>query len=100
MTDFTAEMDKLAAQLAKDANMSEKNFGDRLDAFKALMPYYALLLKNKSKGEDDDDLPTFAEFTSQIHASDLRTPADSGGLRENDDGQGEPGIRGSRRNGN
>lgn len=88
MTGFTNEMDKLAAQLAKDANMAEKNFSDRLDAFKALMPYYALLLKNKGKDVDDDGLPSFDQFTSQIHAT------------ENLDGNDEPGVRGSRRNGN
>lgn len=88
MTDFIDEMDKLAAQLAKDANMAEKAFGDRLDAFKALLPYYAVLLKNKGKDEPDDDLPNFDNFTSQIHAS------------ENGHGSDEPGVRGSRRNGN
>lgn len=67
MTDFTAEMDKLAAQLAKDANMAEKNFGDRLDAFKVLLPYYALLKKN-AKEPEDDDTPNFNNFTDRIHA--------------------------------
>jgi hypothetical protein len=68
MTDFTKEMDTLAAQLAKDANMAEKNFGDRLDAFKALMPYYTLLFKNKAKDDEGDDLPNFDNFNSKIHA--------------------------------
>lgn len=69
MTNFTDEMDALAAQLAKDANMAEKNFGDRLDAFKVLMPYYALLKKNAGKEDDnDEDLPNFDNFNSKIHA--------------------------------
>jgi hypothetical protein len=68
VTDFTDEMDKLAAQLAKDANMAEKAFGDRLDAFKVLMPYYALLKKNAGKDDPDDDQPNFDNFTSKIHA--------------------------------
>lgn len=68
MTDFTTEMDALAAQLARDANAAEKAFGDRLDAFKALMPYYALLKKNKIKDDPDDDLPNFDNFQSKIHA--------------------------------
>ena len=69
MTDFTNEMDTLAAQLAKDANMAEKAFGDRLDAFKVLMPYYAVQMKNKGKNDDDDeDLPNFDNFNSKIHA--------------------------------
>jgi len=89
MTDFTNEMDKLAAQLAKDANMVEKAFGDRLDAFKALMPYYALLLKNKGKDDTDEgDLPNFENFTASIHNT------------ENADGEREPGVRDRRRNGN
>jgi len=100
MTDFTAEMDKLAAELAKDANMAEKAFGDRLDAFKALMPYYVVQMKNKGKEIEIDDMPNFDNFTSQIHASDSRTPADSGGLWEQANGSDEPGVRGSRRNGN
>ena len=62
-------MDNLAASLAKDANMAEKNFGDRLDAFKTLMPYYALLFKNKAKDSDnDEDLPNFDNFNTKIHA--------------------------------
>jgi len=83
MTDFTDEMDKLAAQLAKDANMAEKNFGDRLDAFKVLMPYYALLLKNRGKSDEDDDgLPTFDNFQNAISQA------------ENGNGADEPGVRG------
>jgi hypothetical protein len=87
MTDFTDQMDILAAQLAKDANAAEKAFGDRLDAFKALMPYYALLLKNKGKDTDEDDLPNFDNFTKNI--------------QEHGNGSDEPGISGRpRRNGN
>ena len=89
MTNFTDEMDKLAAQLAKDANLAEKAFGDRLDAFKALMPYYALLLKNKGGDKPDEDaLPNFDNFTASIHNT------------ENADGEREPGVRDRRRNGN
>jgi hypothetical protein len=87
MTDFTDQMDILAAQLAKDANMAEKAFGDRLDAFKALMPYYALLLKNKGKDDPGDDLPNFDNFTKDI--------------QEHTNGDNEPGVSSrSRRNGN
>ena len=80
-------MDLLAASLAKDANMAEKNFGDRLDAFKALMPYYALLLKNKGKDADDDE-DNFGAFADKILTA------------ENADGADEPRLRGGRRNGN
>ncbi len=70
MTDFTDEMDKLAAELAKNANMAATSFGDRLDAFKALMPYYVVQMKHRSKEVDDDDLPDFNTFASQIHATE------------------------------
>jgi hypothetical protein len=87
MTDFTDEMDKLAAQLAKDANLTEKAFGDRLDAFKALMPYYAFKIKNKGKDDSDDDLPNFDNFTRDI--------------QEHGNGSDEPGVSSRpRRNGN
>ena len=88
MTEFTVEMDRLASQLAQDANGCEKSFGDRLDAFKVLMPYYALLLKQQGKTVEINDLPTFDNFSSRILAS------------EHVDGEGEPGVRDRRRNGN
>ena len=88
MTAFTDEMDKLAAEIAREAGQDVKAFGDRIDAFKALMPYYAIQMKNRGKDVEDDDLPTFDSFTRQIHAT------------ENEDGEGEPGLRDRRRNGN
>lgn len=68
MTDFTDEMDKLAAGIAKSANADEKAFGDQIDAFKALMPYYALITKGKKGDESDDGAPNFNDFNSKIHA--------------------------------
>jgi hypothetical protein len=69
MTGFTDEMDKLAASIAKEAGNDAKAFGDKIDAFKALMPYYALQIKHG--GGDDpesDDQPNFDDFTNKIHA--------------------------------
>jgi hypothetical protein len=88
MSDFTDEMDKLAAQIAKDVQADAIALGDRIDAFKALTPYYVWQMKNKGKDDPDDGLPNFENFTSSIHAT------------ENDDGEGEPGLRDRRRNGN
>ena len=69
MTDFTDDMDQLAAEIAVAAGSAEVHLGDKIDAFKALMPYYALLLKTKGKdAPDDDDLPNFDNFQSKIHA--------------------------------
>lgn len=70
MTDFTDEMDKLAASIAKEAGSEAKAFGDRIDAFKALMPYYAIRMKNKGKDDTDDNLPNFDNFTNAIHATE------------------------------
>ena len=88
MSDFTDEMDRLAAQIAKDVQADAIALGDRIDAFKALTPYYVWQMKNKGVEADKDDLPNFDNFTANIHAT------------ENDDGEGEPGLRDRRRNGN
>ncbi len=72
MTGFTAEMDKLAAAIAREAGETgeaAKAFGDKIDAFKALMPYYAIQMKNKGQEpSEDDELPNFDNFTNKIHA--------------------------------
>ena len=96
MTDFLKAMDTLAAEIARascdttGSNVEKVALADKIDAFKALMPYYAFLKKNKGKDEAaDDDLPNFDNFTKQIHA------------KEHADGSDDPGISGcSRRNGN
>lgn len=87
MTDFLTEMDQLAAEIAKAAREATTNLDIKIDAFKALTPYYAHQMKNKSKDDDiDDDLPNFGNFQSRIHA-----------VAETDDGTNESGVRGDRR---
>jgi hypothetical protein len=88
MTDFIAEMDKLAAQIALDMQGDSIAMGDRIDAFKALTPYYVWQMKNKGRDEPEDDLPTFDNFQKNIHAT------------EHMNGSDEPGVRDRRRNGN
>lgn len=69
MTDFVDDMDELAAEIAIAAGAQDVALGDKIDAFKALMPYYALQMKNKGKDADaDDNLPNFDNFTNKIHA--------------------------------
>jgi hypothetical protein len=87
MTDFLAEYEKLAAAIAEEALADEKAFGDRIDAFKALTPFYLQKMKN-SKLDEDASLPNFDNFASTIHAT------------EPNDGEREPGVRDRRRNGN
>lgn len=96
MTDFLKAMDTLAAEIAKascDAGTSDVNkvaLADKIDAFKALMPYYAFLKKNKGNdAEENTDLPNFDNFTREIHA------------KEQGNGSDEPGVSDRpRRNGN
>jgi hypothetical protein len=47
MSDFDAEFEALAAQIAKEAQKAE-NLIDKVDALKALQPYYALRKKTKA----------------------------------------------------
>lgn len=87
MTDFVDEMDQLAAEIAKAARQDATDLDIKIDAFKALMPYYAHNKKLKGKEDEDSDLPNFDKFASNIHAT------------EADDGAHESGVRSSRRNG-
>lgn len=68
MTDFLTEYEALATEIAKEARMSEKAFGDRIDALKALTPFYVQKTKGRKPEDDDSDLPNFDSFNSKIHA--------------------------------
>ncbi len=87
MTDFLLEMDQLAAEIAKAARQDVTDLDIKIDAFKALVPYYVQQMK-KAGGEDDSSGDDFSTFTAAIHAT------------EKTDGPAEPGVRDSRRNGN
>jgi hypothetical protein len=87
MTDFLTEYEALATEIAEEVR-SNSALGDKIDALKALTPFYVYKMKNMKPVEDTDDLPNFDNFTSQIHAS------------ENSHGSDEPGVRSRRRNGN
>jgi hypothetical protein len=86
--DFLTEYEALAAEIAKEARLTEKAFGDRIDALKALTPFYVQKMKNMKPVDDLNDFPNFDSFQSSIHAT------------ETTDGDDEPGLRGRRRNGN
>ncbi len=88
MSDFLTEYEALATQVAEEARMASTALGDRIDALKALTPFYVQKMKGMKPVEDRDPFPNFDSFQSAIHAT------------EQDDGNDEPGIRGRRRNGN
>ena len=69
MTDFITEMDALAAEIAKGAREAATDLDIKIDAFKALVPYYVQKMKGRKPAEDDD-LPNFNTFASQIHATE------------------------------
>lgn len=83
---FINEMDQLAAEIAKAAREAASDLNIKIDAFKALMPYYAHNKKLKRADPEDDDLPSFDNFQSRI--------------AEANDGSDQSGVRSSRRNGN
>lgn len=69
MTDFLTEYEALAAEIAREARMAEKAFGDRIDALKALTPFYVQKVKGRKPDDsDDNDLPNFDNFNTKIHA--------------------------------
>ena len=87
--DFLTEYEKLATAIAEEANMVDTALGDKIDALKALTPFYVQKTKGMKPVEPADAFPNFDAFTSSIHAT------------ETDDGTDEPGVRGhNRRNGN
>ena len=90
--DFLTEYEALAAEIAKEARGVGRDelvpFGDKIDALKALTPFYVQKMKNMKQVDDKDDFPNFDSFTSTIHAT------------ESTDGSDESGVRGRRRNGN
>ena len=88
MTDFLTEYEALATQVAEEARQASTALGDRIDALKALTPFYVQKMKNMKVVGDDDGFPTFDSFQDKIHAT------------EKTDGDDESGVRGRRRNGN
>jgi hypothetical protein len=88
MTDFLTEYEALATEIAKEVRTVSTALGDRIDALKALTPFYVWKMKNMKPVDDADPFPNFDSFSSKIHAT------------EHDDGSDEPGLRGRRRNGN
>ena len=86
--DFLTEYEQLAAELAKQAREAATSLADRIDALKALTPFYVHKTKGKKGEEPSDGFPDFDSFQASIHAT------------ETTNGTEESGVRGRRRNGN
>ena len=69
MSDFLDEYEKLAASIAMEANMAATALGDKIDALKALTPFYVYKMKTMKPVDDSADL-TFDNFQRTIHATE------------------------------
>jgi hypothetical protein len=85
MSDFDEAFEELAKSTAEDACRAEA-LADKVDAMKALFPYYAL--RKKMKPDDDPGEGTMAALAAQIQEADNAAAASPG----------QSGVR-SRRNG-
>lgn len=85
MSDFDEAFEKLAKSTAEEA-ANAPNLPDKVDAMKALFPYYALRQKLKPPGEPEEG--TMAALAAQIQEADDEPTA----------APGKSGVR-SRRNG-
>lgn len=71
MTDgFLDEYEGLAEEIAVQARNANVVLGDKIDALKALTPFYVHKMKNMKEVPDIDDLPTFDNFQRNIHATE------------------------------
>ena len=65
------KLEALAIQIADDASGPDVGLADRIDAFKALTPYYVNTTKLGVKQDDEEDegTPNFASFSQRIAAA-------------------------------
>lgn len=77
MTDLRKSLDKLADSVAKEAARDGTDLQEKIDALKALTPYYVATQKHGSSEDDSGEL-TFGDLQSQIdgqeplHGSPIR----------------------------
>ena len=76
MTDFRTSFDKMAEIMANKATQPDTPFAEITEAFKVMTAYYALTLKHKTAGSDDDG--TGFDFANGIEHEDLNGSGLSG----------------------
>ena len=75
---FPKALDELAPHVAQKAAHSDTPLQESTDALKALTPYYALLLKQKIGGTQDEPELNFGDFKKDLES--LKThEVDNGG---------------------
>jgi hypothetical protein len=91
MSDLLESMNKLALAVADAAALEATQLQEKIDALKALTPYYAMLQKHRVPEEDSSEL-TFGELQAQI------TEAPNGATVHDRRGKRDPRTRHVRRN--
>jgi hypothetical protein len=66
---FLEEYEGLAEEIAVEARGATVVLGDKIDALKALTPFYVHKMKNMKEVPDTEDL-TFDNFQRAIHATE------------------------------
>ena len=65
---FPKALDELATHVAQKAALHDTPLQESTDALKALTPYYALLLKQKMGGTQDDPELSFTDFKKDLES--------------------------------
>lgn len=62
---FESDLDKLAAEVAKAAQLAATPFADRLDALKVLTAFYSARKKHAKDSDDDEGGFSFDKVTEE-----------------------------------
>ena len=79
MTQALDNIERLVAEVAKDAISGNKTIIEKMEALKLLQPYYAVLKKAKSRSDDDaSDGPSMGDMQHSLRVVE-QEPAETGG---------------------
>jgi hypothetical protein len=70
------DIEKLVADVAKEALSGNKNLQEKMDALKLLAPYYTALKKKGKTDDEASDEPTMGELRNRLRL--VEEPADDG----------------------
>jgi hypothetical protein len=80
--DFLDNIYKLASQVAEEAQQEDTKFDQRVEALKALNPYYAAIVKAKGK-DDESDAPgeNFGKWRDRLSLVETEPDGGSEGVQ-------------------